>query len=205
MFFGRPLTPAIAIAALVGAPLIALAQTSTPPAAAASAATPAPGPVLVVGGTPVSVSLAEPISSGTAHEGDTVGIVTTKEVDVNGIVVVARGANGQATVTHVEHAGGNGHGGKLAINLDWIYSVDGGKIALSTVSHASEENDNKGEASTATIATYLLLGPVGLFAHNFVHGKEVTLGTDKVYNVFIDQDVHVASTQHATAPTGFDH
>lgn len=157
------------------------------------------------GGTPISVSLGESLSSANATVGETVPIVSVSEVDINGYIVIPKGAEGQATVTTADRAGGNGHGGKLAINLDWIRSADGGKIALSSTDHATENGDQKGAASTATIATYLLLGPLGLFAHNFVRGKDVTLGTDKVYSVFVDHEVHVASVIKATAPDGFDH
>jgi hypothetical protein len=152
----------------------------------------------------VDVSLTEKISSATATEGDLVAIVVTKEVDSNGWMVIPKGANGQATITKVDHAGGNGHGGQLALTMDWIFSADGGRIQLSTVNHNSEEGGNKGAASTATIVSYLLLGPLGLFAHNFVRGKDVTIDTDKVFVIFVDHDVHVDSTQKGAAPAGFD-
>jgi hypothetical protein len=219
-------TAGIALAALLFAPCISdtavLAQAAPSPAPAQAtrtpgtsggfdpAATPAPTPaatiseVLVQGGTSVHVSLAEPLSSGSAHQGDIVGILVTKDVGANGMLIVKKGANGQATVTEVQGAGGNGSGGKLALSIDWIYSLDGGKIALSSVNHATESGDTKGAASTATIATYLLLGPLGLFAHNFVRGKNVTIPTDRVFDVFVDHDVHVNSNQPYGADPGFD-
>lgn len=177
---------------------------ATSPAPTPSASLP-PGTVLVPGGTSVTVSLSEPISSSTANVNDQVGIVVKKEIDVNGYEVVAANANGHATVTNVQHAGGNGSGGKLALSVDWIYSVDGGKIALSSTNHASEDGDQKGAASTATLLSWALLGPIGFFAHNFVRGKDVTIGTDKTFTVFVDHDVHVASTQKAGSGAGFDH
>jgi hypothetical protein len=160
--------------------------------------------VVVPGGTTVDVSLSEQVSSATAAVGDLIAIVVTKDVDSNGWVVIPKGANGQATVTKVDHAGGNGHGGQLALTMDWVFSSDGGKIQLSTVNHNSEEGGNKGAASTATIVSYLLLGPLGLFAHNFVRGKDVTIDTDKVFVIFVDHDVHVDATQRGAAPAGFD-
>jgi hypothetical protein len=161
--------------------------------------------ILVPGGTTVSVSLAEPISSGTANVNDQVGIVVKKEVDVGGWVVIPAGASGHATITSVEHAGSNGSGGKLAMSVDWVYSTDGGKIQLSQTNHASENGDNKGAASTATLLSWALLGPIGFFAHNFVRGHDVTIGTDKTFTVFVDHDVHVITTQKAAEGPGFDH
>ncbi len=160
--------------------------------------------VYVPGGTPIHVSLADPLSSATAQQGDEVAILVTKDVGVDGMLVVKAGASGQATVVDAHGAGGNGSGGKIALSLDYIYSVDGGKIALSAVNHSTDSADSKGAASTATIATYLLLGPLGLFAHNFVRGKDVTIGTDRVFDVFIDHDIHVRSNQTFVVASGYD-
>jgi|SRR5579875_401674 hypothetical protein len=153
--------------------------------------------VLVPGGTVVYVSLTEPLSSATAKEGDQIAIKVTKEVDVGGWVVIPAGAPGHATVVTAEQAGSNGHGGQLAIVIDWVYSEDGGRIKLSPTNHPSENGQQKGAASTATLLSWALLGPLGFFAHNFVRGRDVTIDTKKVFTVFVDHDVHVATTTKA--------
>jgi hypothetical protein len=195
---------------------IPIASVSTPTQSPSPAATtpakvmPTNGPVpanaiLVPGGTTVVVSLTEPVSSSTANENDQIALVVKRDVLVNGQVVVAAGANGHATITSVAHAGSNGSGGKIAMSVDWVYSVDGGKVALSQTNHASENGDNKGAASTATLLSWALLGPLGFFAHNFVRGHDVSIGTDKSFTVFVDHDVHVVPTQKTAASAGFDH
>jgi hypothetical protein len=174
--------------------------------------TPKPGPaisptmIVLSGGTTVEVSLSEKISSANATVGDTVPTVVDREVDAMGFVAIPKGANGQATITQVDHAGGNGHGGKLALTIDWCYSADAGRILLSTINHSAggEEMDKKGAASTATILSYALLGPLGLFAHNFVRGKDVTIDPTQTFNVFVDHDVHVRAIQKVVAAPGFD-
>jgi len=173
------------------------------PVPASASASPSPVPqdapsaaesvVLVPGGTGVTVSLSEPLSSGSAKIGDQIGIVVKKEVDLDGWVVVPVGANGHGTVTSAEGAGSNGSGGKLALSIDCIYSADGGKIQLSATNHASENGDNKGAASTATLLSWALLGPLGFFAHNFLRGHDVTIGSDKIFTVFVDHDVSCES------------
>jgi hypothetical protein len=204
-----------ALVALPSFSTVALSQTLTPrssptalPAPAASpASSPAPGTstIIVAGGTTVVVGLTEPLSSGSANENDQVALVVKHDVVVNGVVVIAAGANGHATVTSVARAGGNGSGGKIAMSVDWVYSVDGGKVALSQTNHASENGDNKGAASTATLLSWALLGPLGFFAHNFVRGHDVSIGTDKSFTVFVDHDVHVQASQKGAATAGFDH
>lgn len=199
---------AIALGLCLFVPLASAAQTapvSSAPAPAATAVTAPAALVSVPGGTTVTVNLRDSVSSATATVGSTVPIVVAKEVDVNGWTIVPKGANGQATITAAEHAGGNGHGGKLGMSVDWVFSADGGKIQLSSVNHAAEDGDQKGASSTATIATYLLLGPLGLFAHNWVHGKDVTIEPDRIFTVFVDHDIHVQATTAASAATGFDH
>ncbi len=176
------------------------AATPTPAAAAKPATS-----VLLPGGTNVSVSLSEAVSSSSANVGDVVPIVVDQEVDASGFVVIPKGSNGAATVTVADRSGGNGHGGKLGLQMNWVYSADHGKVLLSNVDHATgEETDKKGAASTATILSYVLLGPLGLFAHNFVHGKDVTIPTTQVFKIFVDHDVHIRATEKAQAPQGFD-
>lgn len=200
------------------APAIAQQAPSSPAPAASPAnggfdpaATPTPAPsespatILLPGGTDVDVSLAESVTSAKATVGDTVPIVVDREVDAGGYVVIPKGSNGQATIAQVDRAGGNGHGGKLGLTMDWVYSADHGKVMLSNVNHSTgEETDKKGAASTATILSYALLGPLGLFAHNFVRGRDVTVGTTQVFHVFIDHDVHIRAVQRVVAPAGFD-
>lgn len=193
------------LSAFIISPLAASPQTVQTAAAGPTAAPlSVPQTVMVPGGTTVVVSLTEPISSATANVNDQVAIVVKKPVVVNGWLIVPAGANGHATVTSVQHAGSNGSGGKISMSVDWVYSVDGGMIQLSTTNHASESGDTKGAASTATLVSWLLLGPVGFFAHNFVRGKDVTIGTDKTFTVFVDHDVHVKTTQREGATQGYD-
>jgi hypothetical protein len=99
---------------------------STP--AASTPSTAGSSTVLVPGGTTVAIALSEPVSSATARIDDQVAIVVKEEVDVDGWVVIAAGANGHATVTAAQGAGSNGSGGKLAMSVDWVYSADGGKV-----------------------------------------------------------------------------
>lgn len=54
------------------------------------------------------------------------------------------------------------------MKFDYVYAVDGEKLQLDSVKKSKSGQNNKGAASTATIASTILLGPVGLFAHNWV-------------------------------------
>jgi hypothetical protein len=139
-------------------------------------------------------------------EGDTFQVQAAKDVVINGMVVIRKGALGGGTIQQVDHAGGNGHSGGLLLNFDWIYAVDGGKIRLAQETQRQDEEDRKGASSTATIIGIATFGIGGLFGHNLAHGKEVTVDDKKILNAFVKSNVHVESTEHATADADtYDH
>lgn len=179
----------------------AMAQSVPSPAPSAAAGASA---IVVPGGTSVSVSFLEPVSSDSATEGSKVAVQVTKEVDINGMAVIAKGAQGEATLTKVLHSGGNGSGGKIEFSVDWVTSVDGGKIALSQVNNTTPNADRKGAASTLAIAGWATFGLLGLFTHNLAHGNAAVIKPDKVFSVFVDHTVHVTSTQAASPAAGYD-
>ena len=175
----------------------------TPPTDGVS---PAPAATITVpGGTPMKVSLIEPISSNTAHAGDKIHFKAIDDVTVDSWVVIARDAIGEGSVISAEGAGGNGHPGKIALQFDWIYGADGLKIKLSDVASNANGDAAKGAASTAAIASYLVLGPLGLFAHNWVHGKDVTVKTDQKIAIYVAQTVHVTPKTKVSSTDGFAH
>lgn len=163
--------------------------------------------VAVPGGTAVPIRMVDTIDSGNANVGDTFEFKADDNVVVNGYVVIARGAEGRGSVVSVDRAGGHGHQGNLGVKFDYVYAVDGEKIRLDSVKKNKSGESNSGASSTATIASTLLLGPVGLFAHNWVKGKNVTLDSSKTFSTFVQDTVHVVATQRATAAAsdGFAH
>lgn len=188
-------------------PLALVVTTSGALAVPVPAASPAPAvspaapgtAVTISGGTPVDVSFVQQVSSDTAKEGTEVPVQVTQEVDVNGMMVIAKGAQGQATLTKVLHSGGNGSGGKIEFSVDWVTAVDGSKVPLSQVNHSTANADRKGAASTMAIVGWATLGILGLFSHNIVHGNAAIIKPDKVFDVFVDHTVNVNSAQAATA------
>ncbi|MDQ2817153.1 MAG: hypothetical protein M3T49_02935 [Candidatus Eremiobacteraeota bacterium] len=161
--------------------------------------------VTVPGGTVVTVNVVNPVSSSSAKVGDVFQIKAAKDVVVDGWVVIPKDSPGQGEVAVVEQAGSHGKSGKLGLQLDWIYSADGGKIKLSNVNHSAQGEGKSGASSTATIASYLVLGPLGLFAHNFVRGKDVTVDSSQALPIYVDNTVHVHAKQRASSDNGFEH
>jgi hypothetical protein len=145
--------------------------------------------VTVASGTAVPVEVVDKISSATANVGDTFAIQTASDVIVNGWVVIAKGAQGQGEVLSVERAGKHGKAGTLGLQMDWIRDVAGQKIKLTSEKKTQEGESKTGESSTVTIISAAVLGIPGLFAHNFVKGKDVELDASQVLQSFVDSSV----------------
>lgn len=159
------------------------------PAAAAS--------VVIPGGTPLEIHLTDEMTSSSAKPGDRFSFTVANDVrDPEGWLVIPSGAQGIGEVADVQGAGSNGHSGKLGLQFDYVYAVDGEKVKVSSTGKTEEGEQKKGAASTATIASYALLGPVGLFAHNWIKGRDATIPATKIFTIFVDDTVHVEATNH---------
>ena len=161
--------------------------------------------IAVPGGTLVMVALTDKISSGTAKVGDTFGIKAVKDVVIDGYVVIAKESGGQGEVLAVEKAGSHGHAGSLGVQIDWIYAVSGEKVRLSSQRKTDEGENKSGVSSTMTILSWALLGPLGLFTHNFVKGHDFELDGTHPLQAYVDNTVHVTSMKQAGEDAGFAH
>ena len=85
-----------------------------------------------------------------------------------------------------------------------IYGVDGEKIRL-TSQNVNEEGESKaGVSNTVTIISWATLGLAGLFAHNFVKGRDVTLDSTHPLKAYVDSNVYVvANTRSSDSEAGF--
>ena len=160
--------------------------------------------IVVPGGTTITVVVTNPISSSTAKVGDTFAIESQDDVTVDGWIAISKGAPGEGTIMSVDHAGSHGHPGSLGIEMNWIYAVDGEKIRL-TSQNVNEEGESKaGVSSTVTIISWATLGLAGLFAHNFVKGRDVTVDNTHPLKAYVDDSVYiVAHTRASDTGAGF--
>jgi hypothetical protein len=162
--------------------------------------------VTIPGGTTVTVQLLDKISSSNANVGDTFAIRASKQVSIDGWVIIEKGAPGQGEVLSVDRAGSHGHPGTIGIQMDWIYATDGEKIKLTSERKTSEGESKAGVSSTVTIISWAFLGLPGLFMHNFVKGRDVVLDSSHPVDSFVADTVHVAAKVKESAPeSGFAH
>ncbi|MDQ6780684.1 MAG: hypothetical protein M3Z37_05975 [Candidatus Eremiobacteraeota bacterium] len=137
--------------------------------------------VTIVAGTPLKVHIMGELSSATATPGQTFQIEAAEPLTVQGAIVISQGAPGQGHVVAATPARKSGKGGRLSVQLDWINAVDGQQLQLSATPRAESGTNKIGTANTANAVAALVFGPVGLFAHNFVKGKDVVVRADFVF------------------------
>lgn len=139
--------------------------------------------VNVPAGTQVQVRVVHSMSSGNATPDQRFAFEAAVPVVVGGHVVIAKGALGSGHVVNATKAQGKS-AGKMTLAFDTIHAVDGSLISL-TEDSSMKGNAEKGKASTATIAATIALGPLGLFAHNMVKGKDITVTPDKTFPAWV--------------------
>jgi hypothetical protein len=149
--------------------------------------------ISVPGGASVPIHVAATISSSTARAGQTFRIVATEPAVVDGTVFVAKGATGEGKVVAVSPAGKSGRQGTMSVQFLTIYAVDGKRIQLAATDRTRSGQNKTGSSNTANVAGVVLLGPVGLFTHNFVKGKDVVITPDTNFTAHVDHDVTVST------------
>lgn len=155
-------------------------------------------PGTLLDGTAVKLRLTENLTSATAKTGQQVLFEVTEEVDVDGVPVIAKGAQAVATVTDAATKKSMGRGGKLDVNVDSVRLADGEKVQLRAV------QDTKGGGHMAVmtgamVATSLVFFPAApLFL--FIHGKDITIPEGTPVTAFVQGDTKLDMAKLRPAP-----
>ena len=128
--------------------------------------------VVIPSGILIETHLDQDMSSGTVHTGDLFQFVVGKDVVVNGMTVIPIGSKGVGHVTEAHSAGGHGKSGGIRLAYDYVFAVEGTQIPVAHNKEASEQDKSTALALGIGILTF---GIGGLFAHNLVHGHDVTI------------------------------
>lgn len=147
--------------------------------------------ITIPAGTQVQVRLVNPISSGTAVSGQHFPFQVAAPVVIGDRIVIPKGSSGTGRVINVSKAQGKSPG-SMTLEFSQVHAADGSLVTLSQVPHPKSGNAEKGKASTATIAATVALGPLGLFAHNMVKGKDITVTPKQTFPAWVKQSSVVA-------------
>ncbi|MBV9403062.1 MAG: hypothetical protein JO018_04955 [Candidatus Eremiobacteraeota bacterium] len=140
-------------------------------------------------GTKVTVNLINGVNSGSATAGQAFSFQAAAPVAVAGRVLIAQGARGVGRVAKATKAHGKS-AGELTLQFTSIHAVDGTPVRLTEAS-SSKGSPEKGKASTATIAATVALGPLGLFAHNMVKGKDVFIKPSQTFPAWVKSNTPI--------------
>lgn len=149
-----------------------------------------PGQIVLPSGAAVTVHATEDITSGKAKTGDTVYFTVQNPVVVNGVTVIAAGAQARGRVDLSKHASGFGRNGKLQISIHSVAAVDGTQIPL----RASQEQRG-GNNAALSVGVIVFVSILGVF----IQGREAVIKSSKAFDVFVDQPVTFRVTQAGPA------
>ena len=157
-----------------------------------------PPPNSLLEGTPVKLRIGRNVSSADAKVGEHVDFEVLEEVQVMGVVVIAKGAEASATVTEAQPKRRMGREGKLDMTLDFVRLADGEKAALSATA-GGKGGSHTGAMIGAMAATAIFtLGGSALFL--LMHGKDFTIPKGAETTAYINGDVRLDMAKFGSAP-----
>jgi hypothetical protein len=140
-------------------------------------------------GTPIEIELVNNVSSEQVKEGDFVQFKVTKDVEINGVVVIKKDASARGHIVMAKKAGRWGKQGKVDWAMNDVMCVDGHTISLRFTQGARGESKG-GTVAVAAVATTVLLGPVGLL-WGLKKGKPAVIAAGNKYTVYVDGEASV--------------
>jgi hypothetical protein len=158
-------------------------------------------PNTLLDGTPVKLRIGRNISSADAKIGEHVDFEVLDEVQVMGVVVIAKGATASATVTNAQPKRRMGREGKLDLTLDYVRLTDNEKAAL-TATAGGGGGGHTGAMVGAMAATAIFtLGGSALFL--LMHGKDITIPKGTETTAYVSGDMQLDMAKFGITPLAF--
>lgn len=143
----------------------------------------------------VKIKMVSAVGTKTSRVGDIFSFQASQDVYSNGLLLIAKGAQGTGRVLKAEQAKNFGRDGELQLSFDSIEAVDGSVISTVLGDRAKEENKSLATAAGASIAGMAILGPVGIVGGAFVHGKDVSIPVGAEFYIQTKNDTEVIGLQ----------
>jgi len=198
----RQLMAAVLVVYFVSADLAVSQQpkAASPPVdvpVASAHADPPPANTLL-DGTAVKLRLSENLTSATAKAGQSIPFEVLEEVNVQGVPVIAKGAQALGTVTLAESKKSMGRAGKLDVNIDSVRLMDGEKAALSATRN-EKGGGHTGAMTAGIVATAIVFFPAAPLLL-FIHGKDITIPKGTEITAFVAGDMKLDPAKFAPVP-----
>lgn len=142
-------------------------------------------------GSPVRLRLTRNLSSADAKKGETVDFEVLEDVTVNDVIVIAKGGSAIGTVTQAQAKRRMARGGKLDVNIDYVRSVAGEKVALKAVKE-TKGGGHTGAMTGAIVATSIVFFPAAPF-FLFMHGKDIDIPKGTEITAYVSGETRLDS------------
>lgn len=130
-------------------------------------------------GTVVRIRLLETLDSRISRPGSHVYMEVADDVEVEGKVVVERGAKVMGTVVEATEAKMFGRKGKLSFSIDYVQASNGKNLRLRTMNSSAGQDRVGGVVAAAALVNPLLV---------FIKGKNTTVEKGTEFQVYVDKD-----------------
>ena len=160
-------------------------------------------PVSVPANTLVKIALVTPVNAKNLKVGDTIEYQVAEDVFVGDVLVFTKGSRGEGTVTKVKQAKNFGRNAAVDIDFKSTKALDGTYVTTFIGEEAKKEMQHLAMAAGASLAGIAVLGPLGVVAGAFVHGKNIDLpaGTELYIQTQGEATVYgVKTTYDSAAP-----
>ncbi len=142
--------------------------------------------------TLVKIALEKELSSEKSEVGDPVPYKVLEDVQVDGVLVIAKGTRGEGRIIKVRRKGAFGRSGRLQIDFQTVAATDGTPIPLALGEKALHENEALAYAVGASVAGLAILGPIGAVAGVFVQGEPVKIKAGTEFFVEVSEEREVS-------------
>ena len=143
-------------------------------------------PSTLQNGTAIKLKLTENLSSASAKTGQKIPFEVVEEVDVDGVPVIAKGAQAIGTVTTAETKKSMGRGGKLDVNIDSVRMIDGESAALSATKN-EKGGGHVGVMTAGIVGAAIVFFPAAPLLL-FIHGKDISIPEGTEITAFVSGD-----------------
>ena len=139
----------------------------------------------------IKVRLLDTLDSRTAKRGDTFRYVVLTDVVCRDRKIIREGTAGTGKVLDVRRRSTWGRSGRVTCGFSFVSTVNGTRVRLAMTRRARERNEAEGYAAGASLIGLMALGPLGLVGGAFIKGRDVTIPSDSVFYLGVEENVDV--------------
>ena len=137
----------------------------------------------------IKVSLLQEVNGKLAREGEIIKFRAEENIFVGNLLIVPKGATGEATITKIKRSSNFGRDGRVDMDFKELLTIDGTRVPLYLGELSKKATESQIATAGASAAGMLIFGPVGAIGGIFVHGKEAVIPAGAVFYTQVRDDI----------------